>query len=143
MKHSWLSRTAALLRDLFLETSTRSVELFSAIEAVVLGVLLLLPPSTFRSSPSYDGMARLMPETGWGVLLLVIGLVQLAGLPRRQDGTEAVRWRRSLAMTSGAVYAFMAAGFVLANPLSTAVVTYTLLALSQFWAYVRLEVKWT
>ena len=121
---------------------TRSMELLSGVEAAVLGIFLLLPYHTFASSPLYSAMAGLLRENTWGVLLIAVGLVQLAGvIGWWMTEQQAHLWRKWSALLMVAMYSFLASGFALVTIYTTAVPTYSLFALSQFWAYLNLELR--
>jgi hypothetical protein len=136
-----VSGPATMRRNVFdiiaelMSMSTRSIELFSSVELISLGLLLLLPYQTFAANPaSYEALAGIFPEDGWGLILLSLGVVQMTAL---------IHWpssRRYVAFIAMTIYALLTAGFFLASPISTGVVTYGVIAISQLWAYVRLTI---
>lgn len=116
------------------EHDTEPTEFSGGLLKVLVGAWLLMPWSTFASSPTFETV-EVIPEWAWGSLLVTTGIGHWLAL---RNGS--VRWRR-LACLIGFVFWFaFGTTFWIANPRGFAVVVYGLLAAQQGWAYVRLTI---
>ena len=55
-------------------------EALGVLFALMWGTWVILPFGAFEPSPPYRNLAALMPEVGWGALVLVAGIMGLVGL---------------------------------------------------------------
>lgn len=107
------------------------VELYLALQSVMLGVWLIAPWSAFRSIPRvYDTLGALMPEIGWGVLFLFHGASYMLALDR-----NSMAWRQRLAIVHVFLWSVVCMAFLTTAPLSTAVPMYLVPVLGGLWAY--------
>lgn len=131
----WLKRA---FRHWALEVDTDSVEMFAAVTAVALGVLLTSPLSTFESSPSFSFMRRVAPESTWGLVMLICGFLQLVGL--NTSGSHQST-RRTMSLIMFIVYGIWAFSLIMGNVASTGTATYSVLALAMLWSHFNLEAR--
>lgn len=99
------------------------LEVLSGALLLVWGVVLLLPPPTFGTSPGYAFMARLAPEGLWAVGALLLGLLQIGGMLY-----ERLALRIAASGLALWFWSSIAAAIFLANPGSTGGPVYTVLA---------------
>lgn len=111
-----------------------ALDVWLACYALVYGVWLLLPMSSFGTTPAFAGLRQIASEEIWGAVIALSGLLKLAAIWR--GGTRprelALGWLMLL-------WAFLAWSAVLSNLGSTAVPTYALAALGSGFCYVRLS----
>lgn len=102
----------------------------TSLTAVMAGiaVILALPGSTFATSHSFDLMARLMPEDAWAMVFWFVASLGLCGAV-----TPSVRIRLASVMALSTMHGVFALCLVLANPISTGAVTYTVLACQGYY----------
>lgn len=114
-------------------------EVFNSTLSIAWGLWLLMPMDSFHSSiPGLALMGVFAPEPAWGVIILVIGLWQIAAV------YVGNRTRRRIGMIiSAAMWTFIATFVTLANPHSTGTVVYSMLALSQCAIYLCAGARWT
>lgn len=129
---TWKTEIGKILRHWLFEVDTTSMELFSAVELMVLGMFLLLPINTFGTSSVYDFIFRIAPEETWGIVMLAVGFMQIYGLNTPPKGI-----RRTTSIIAACIYGLWAGGLIISNWASTATVTYSLLTLSMIWANVN------
>lgn len=125
-------RMTARLDELLWRKDFEFCEVLSGVVALGWGIVLLMPWSTFSTSPSFNAMAY-APEWLWGFLLLWIGLTQLGAL--LLDHRRPRRWS---ALGATFIWVFLSVGFFVSNPYGTGVVVYPALAASAGWAYLRI-----
>lgn len=131
----WMNKA---VRHWALDVTTDSVEMFSAITAVALGILLTSPLNTFESSPSFSFMRRVAPEGTWGIIMLLVGFIQLVGL---NTSTSTQSTRRTMSLIAFVVYSLWAFSIAMGNVASTGTVIYGVLSLSMLWAHFNLEAR--
>lgn len=115
--------------DVIRGSSTRGLELQNGLAAIVSGVVLTLPPSTFATSPSYR-LFEAAPESIWGLSLLGAGVAQVAAAVH-----DTVIMRRIAATVLGVLFAALGLGILWANPLSAIAPIMLVLALGQIGAF--------
>lgn len=108
---------------------TRSLETASAATLALVGLVLLLPASTFAANPVAFGAMRFLPETVWGGLFMALGLWQSYAVVVNRPALR--RWASLGAM---AVFGFLAALYFLANPLNLGTPTWVVYALGNGWS---------
>lgn len=118
------------------EVDTTSVELFSAVEAVLLGAFFLSPLPTYASSVTFNLASQIAPESTWGMIFFLVGLGQFIALIVDNED-----WRKTFSLVSMTLFGVWAATLIISNVASTATVTYPLIALSMLWAHVSLEAR--
>lgn len=128
----WTLRTA---RHWVYEVSPDSLEFFGGLLSLTLGIWLVLPFDTFRSSPVFTFVASVSPEETWGFGMLIAGGLKLASL----FGFTKPVIRKATSIILAIVYGIWAFGLIYSVPTNTATVTYTMLSLAMVWAYVNLE----
>lgn len=111
---------------------TRGAEVISAVLAWMWGLILLHPYSTFSDIAGYKLMAELAPEWLWGVVYLVIGLLQSAAMC---GNVHYLRYPSAVLSMLGWVAGFYF--FYSVHPVSHAPAIYGTLAFSQFWVILR------
>ena len=117
------------------EHDTEPTELASAILTSLLGLFLLAPADTFAVGRIYSFLA-LLPETFWGVLLIVVGVLQ--GVMLRTGWRSA---RRAMAMAGFVIWSWFGISFLMGNSSNTGWVVYFLAAAGMGWVYVRLGMR--
>lgn len=113
-----------MTRDMF---ERRRLEVFFAMTTAGFGMFLLLPMDSL-SVPAARELAAVAPESGWGGMFLMNGLMHCVWL-----AVNGARWwspivRYFAAVGSAILYATWAAAFYAYNPASTGVFTYSALA---------------
>ena len=125
---SWWGRILA-------EHDTEPTELGSSFLKLFLGLLLIVPVSTFSATPVY-GLLNLMPEWLWALVLIVIGLIHLIAL------RSGHRQRRRMSAAIGfVIWSCFSLSFLIGNPTNTGWIVYLTAASGQAWCYVRLSAK--
>jgi hypothetical protein len=122
----WLS---ARLRY-WLTIETAALELWAAVDSLLLGLFLMLPVRTFESSPTFTFMGEVAPEETWGVVMVAAGCLQIAGL----NGVNH-RLREIMALALAIIWAIWAIGLISSNAASTGTITYPMLTLAMMWSY--------
>lgn len=122
----------ATMVDIFRNVSTRSLELQNALVAFLVGAYLLLPGETFSTAAGYRAFAMLAPEPVWGTAFMLIGSLQLTAVL-----ADHVVGRRLTAGLTAVLFGVYVAGFMVSNPLSTAIPFVLPLAIGQAWAFYR------
>ena len=102
----------------------------ASLTAVLAGiaVILALPGSTFATSRSFDLMARMMPEDKWAMLFWFVASLGLCGII-----TPSVKLRLASVMALSTMHGAFALCIVLANPVSTGALTYSILAAQGYY----------
>ena len=113
---------------LFPISERRRLEVFFAMTTAGFGMFLLLP-ITSLATPSAVHLTEMASESAWGGMFLTNGMMHCVWL-----AVNGARWwsgivRYFAAMGSAILYATWAAGFYAYNPGSTAVFTYSALAI--------------
>lgn len=111
-------------------SSTRGLEMQNGMAALLSGLVLILPPDTFATSPSYRLFAEWAPESVWGLSLLGIGVAQIAAALH-----DAVVMRRIAAAILGVLFAILGGGILTINPASGVAPIILMLALGQIGAF--------
>lgn len=124
------------LRHWLFVVDSASLELFAAVEAVVLGCFLLTPLPTFRSSVTFSFVGRIAPEETWGMVLLAIGMIQITALNSNNHPL-----RQTMSLVTAMLYGIWGAGLIISNISSTGTITYPLLAIAMIWAHVGNDVR--
>lgn len=108
------------------------IEVLSGLLMFGWGFQLLLPWSTFSTSPGYMAMSLIAPEPVWGGVLIWVGFTQIGSYLLQH-------WRVRLASTLGAamIWAFLAVLFVISNPYGTSIVMYPGVAIFTGWTFLR------
>ncbi|HVQ45163.1 MAG TPA: hypothetical protein VMT30_09515 [Candidatus Saccharimonadia bacterium] len=115
--------------DMIRGSSTRGLELQNGMAAVASGVVLILPASTFSTSPSYR-LFDAAPESIWGLSLLGAGVAQIAAALH-----DTVPLRRIAATVLGVLFTALGLGILWANPLSAVAPIMLALAAGQVGAF--------
>lgn len=115
----------------WLTVETAALELYAAVDALLLGMFLIAPFETFGSSPTFAFVNRVASEQTWGGILLAVGVAQIAGL----NGVNH-RLREVMAVASAIIWAIWGVGLMRSNAASTATITYPMLTLAMMWAYI-------
>lgn len=110
-------------------SSTRGLELQNGVAAILSGVVLILPASTFATSPSYR-LFEAAPESIWGLSLLGAGVAQVAAALH-----DTVPLRRIAATVLGVLFFALGAGILWNNPLSAVAPIMLALAAGQVGAF--------
>lgn len=110
-------------------SSTRGLELQNGTVAILCGVVLLLPPSTFATAPGYR-LFEAAPESIWGVSMLGAGAAQVAAAIH-----DAVLMRRVAAVLLGVLFAAVGLGVLWVNPISAFAPVMLVLAAGQTWSF--------
>lgn len=106
----------------------RRLEVFFATLTLGFGIFLLIPAASM-DTPAMTHLTDAMPETSWGCLFLVNGMMHCVWL-----AVNGARWwspivRYFTAFGSMTLYLFWSAGIAYSHPWSTAVYTYSALAM--------------
>lgn len=113
---SWARRRLALLWDsLLLPGPMLPAELIVGLSTLTAGLVLLWPAATYDTAKSYDAV-RHIPEPTLGAWLAAVGVVVVAGVL----ASGSPRQRQRVLLVEFATWLFLAAGFVVANPISIA-----------------------
>lgn len=124
-----------MAHDLF---ERRRLEVFLAFATLGFGMFLLLPMESM-AAPSFRVITASVHEGLWGLAFLINGAAHVAALMVNGSRWWSPLFRFWAALYSVFLYAFLAAGFWLANPASTAVFTYGALAcgsgIAVYWAW--------
>jgi hypothetical protein len=118
--------------NLFYRYDPGHIELKTAFTLFLWGAWLLLFPNAFETSPSYDTLEAL-PQWVWASLAITGGVAQVSA------SLAGPRWLRRTCAALGAMYWFLVVASVASvNVASTAVPTYSIIALYSMWAHFRL-----
>lgn len=131
---AWLQRARSAWWSLILaEHDTEPAELSGGLMKVAIGFWLLLPWSTFESSPTF-AVFSILPEWVWGCSLLALGLAHLLSL--RSGNIDR---RRHGAMVGYLVWFSFAVVFVATNPPAIGWIAFLIAGLAQLWCSLRLS----
>jgi hypothetical protein len=125
-----LRRIGLFLGAMFRERKLEAVETLLAVQALILGMWLLAPWSSFGAITGvYDALA-LVPEGVWGGVFALHGALHLRAIDRGD-----LDWRRRF--TSGIVllWSMMLMGFLSTAPASTVTPMHLLPVLGGMWCY--------
>lgn len=125
IKHSWWGAILA-------EHDTEPMELIGGGTKVLMGCWLLMPWTSFTSSPTFATVS-IFPEWAWGIFLLIVGMLHLAAL--RADHRV---WRQRAAFVGFLVWCSFGTVFVWANPPAIGWIMFMSVGLAQMWASIRL-----
>jgi hypothetical protein len=114
------------------EFDTEPVELFGAWFALAFGAWLLLPGDTFETARVFRQMSDLAPEPLWGIAVFALGLLCAVAAVR---GSRV--WRLRASLLHVLLWTTISGLFLMSNPLSTGVPTYTTFALGAVWVSLR------
>lgn len=129
----WRAQANQRARGVAFYFHTDTLELALACFAIAWGGWVLLPFDAFASSATFALMAKLAPEWAWGITLLALGAAHFAIVL-----VGAIKARRAAVFVGAFAWTVIALIFILSNPLSTATVTYSLLAILNALAFLRL-----
>lgn len=131
--YSWFVRFLMILRN----SDPEIIELMSGVIGVLWGLQLLNPTAvTFDGGRGWAAMQATAPEEIWGTLYLAGGILQILVLlvmPKQVRGATAFCAALSWALVSLMIW--------YANPISTGVVTYGVIAAGQVWAFWRVALE--
>lgn len=114
------------------EHDTEPVELIGGGTKVLMGCWLLLPWTSFTSSPTFATIS-VLPEWVWGLFLLCLGVFHLGALHSGKRG-----WRQGAAFVGFLVWCSFGTVFVWANPPAIGWIMFMSVGLAQMWASIRL-----
>jgi hypothetical protein len=114
------------------EHDTEPTELSGGLLKAVIGFWLLLPVQTFSNAPAFEAVS-VIPESAWGVFLVVVGVLHLAALRNGHAG-----WRRWAALIGCFIWCAMGLTFMAANPAGIGPLLFVGAGLAQGWCYSRL-----
>lgn len=118
----WIPHT---YRKVLGELRPRPLELLGALWAIAWGMWVGSPWwNVFPSSPTFRVLGTVAPEWVWGMAALWVGIGQLVAVYDNR-----LIWRYRVSVAAFLLWTFIALLFVLANPSSTATITYGMLAL--------------
>lgn len=124
-------RFTTFMRNVWHDRRSFLLEVYLAVQAVVFGLWLLMPWSTFSTvSHAYRVLDAMLPEWVWGSLFAVQGFTHLWALDRGR-----FRWRRGMVLVMLFLWLTVAMAFLMTVPLSTATPMYLLPILGSLWAY--------
>lgn len=111
----------------------RLSEWFVALVTFLWGVVLLLPAATF-DGPSWVIFRSIMPELGWGALLMILGLLRLGGLVVNGARRNVTPYIRVVSAYAGVVlFLGISAGFFFSGVIGTWIAVYpTIVVLELF-----------
>lgn len=110
--------------------STRSLELQNAWSALLVGITLLIPVSTFGTSTTLIELERFLPEWAWGVVFALLGLAQIIGVVK-----DIVVVRRLSAALLGILFAVYVTTLFYFNPASFGASFVLPMAVGQAWSF--------
>lgn len=108
-----------------------TLALLIAAYSALWGGFLLLPFNTFQSSPTFQIVARLMPDSAWGVVLCSLAATVLIALHMHRAYVA-----RAALGALAALWLGIAVLFLLSNPTAPAWISYGSVAISTgavFW----------
>lgn len=114
---------------------TRPLEAMTAVEAILWGGWLVLPFSTFSSSPAFAYLDRWAPEAAWGCAALALGALQLVAIwLSLRNGEPLPRLRWPMAWLMVVLWSLTDGAFWVSSLPSTATVTYLVFSLAALWS---------
>ena len=125
------------LRSIIISSDFVFTELYSGVTVLLWGLWVANPYyNTYATSILFQDLANLpVPEDTQGIIVAIIGLLQLIGL-----FFGNIRIRKITSFSIVLVWLFLSIMFVRANPASTATVIYPMLTIAAIWAYWRITV---
>ncbi len=112
-------------------TPSRALEWHCAWSAMLVGLVLLMPGSTFSTSASFTQFTEVMDEVSWGVLVMIVALIRFAALIVNGHYHRTPIARALTAALGAALWAYIATLFYFpGQPLTTGLGIYTVLAVS-------------
>lgn len=116
----------------------RQMEWFMAAMTAAWGAVLLLPAETFTTSPGWVIFRSFWSEEGWGIIMLLLGLVRLFGLYVNGARADVTPWIRiSSAMLGFMVWVGICTSFGLSGIISTWLAIYPLFAIAEIVNIIR------
>lgn len=113
------------------QISTQSLELQNGLASFLVGFIFLLPPAAF-AVPWYQVFSVWAPESAWGTIFLVLGVIQMA-----MTMLDVVVLRRIAAALLGVLFCVYLLGVVSWNPMSPWIGFLLPVALGQLCAFFR------
>lgn len=110
-----------------------AVEMFTGVFAVIWGLCLGAPEFGAYYHASWRALLTLMPAPAWGLVSVLLGLVQLWGLETRDHKS-----RRAAARSLAAFWSFVGALFIVTDLHITATVVYPSVSSASLWVSWRL-----
>lgn len=112
-------------------TPSRALEWHCAWSAMLVGLVLLMPGSTFSTSASFNQFGEVMDEVSWGVLVMTVALIRFAALIVNGHYHRTPIARALTAALGASLWAYMAMLFYFPDaPFSTGLGIYTALAVA-------------
>lgn len=121
----------ARLRELW-RKPTEPAEFMSGVIALWWAGLLASPGFSFTSNPSFSAFQSWGSEWSWSVFCGVVGGLQLGALVMNQKG-----FRHLASGLAAALWIAVTGAILIANPYSTGVGNYLVIALAAAWASLR------
>lgn len=112
-----------------MRVDTRSLETSSAATLGLNGLVLVLPASTFGANPTAFAAMSSLPEWMWGVILMLVGLVQAYAV-----ASHNADCRRRAALVAVSLYAFLATLYFVANPINLGTPTWCVYVAGNLYA---------
>lgn len=107
----------------------RLTEWLVATQTALWGFALLLPGSTFETSPTWDFFAALMGENAWGWLMLALGSARLLGLWINGTRPRVTPWIRVVSAAVGfLIFTGLSYGFAASGVIGTWIAIYPAIA---------------
>ena len=117
-------------------TNTRPLETVVAVQSLLWGGWLLIPQSTFATSPAYAILAKVASEGVWGACVMVVGMAQFVAVH-----VNIHKWRKYVSYVSLSLWLFVDVAFWLSQSWSTASATYLVFVLMGMWSLISLSVQ--
>lgn len=130
---------AAFLRFILIlkNSDPEFIEIMTGVLGMAWGAQLLNPAATtFDGSIAWNAVEHLAPEEVWGMIYATGGAFQVIAVL-----ALAPRWRWLASWGCAASWGLVAGMIWAANPFSTGVVTYGIIAISQVWACWRIALE--
>lgn len=128
----WQRRFRKRVHWLIYEAPPGLSEFISGVMLGLWGVWLIVVPDVFEASKAYD-IFEVAPQRVWGVFAFWIGFWQAAAT---LIGTTVLR--RILCWFASMFWILVAISFFLSSPSTTAIPTYTMIAIMNMWMHFRL-----
>ena len=88
-KEMQLERVAKAIQDFHITKSPPIFELYSALVAMSISILLMLLPGVFlQDSTFYVLMRSVLPQTGWAILYMFAGVLSALGMLLDRNGVR-------------------------------------------------------
>lgn len=109
----------------------RQMEWFMAGITTLWGAVLLLPAETFEGR-AWMVFRAIWPESAWGALMLVLGVIRLAGLIVNGARQDVTPWIRAVSAGAGfLIWCLIIFGFALTGVISTWLAIYPAFAVAE------------